>query len=75
MIEILLLFSLVISFLLTILVLPYWIKKTHQIGFLWEDMNKYKHSKNISASGGIVVVIAFVLGVLYYIAIFHWLNL
>lgn len=69
MIEILLLFSLVISFLLTVIVLPFWIKKTKQIGFLWEDMNKYKHPKNISASGGIVVVISFVLGVLYYMAI------
>ena len=72
MMEILLLFSLVISFLLTVMVLPFWIKKTKQIGFLWEDMNKplkWGKRKNISASGGIVVVIAFVLGVLYYIAI------
>ena len=69
MIEIFLLFSLVISFLLTVLVLPLWIRKTKRIGFLWEDMNKYKHKKNVSASGGIVVVIAFVLGVLYYIAV------
>jgi len=69
MMEILLLFSLVISFLLTVLVIPIWIKKTKQIGFLWEDMNKYKHPKNIAASGGIVVVIAFVLGVLYYVSI------
>ena len=69
MIEILLLFSLGISFLLTIMVLPLWIKKTKQIGFLWEDMNKYKHPRNVAAAGGIVVVIAFVLGVLYYIFI------
>lgn len=69
MIEILLLLSLIISFLLTVLVLPLWIRKTKQIGFLWEDMNKYKHPKNIAAAGGIVAVIAFVLGVLYYIAI------
>ena len=69
MIEFLLLLSLALSFLLTVLVLPFWIKKTRGIGFLWEDMNKYKHKKNISAAGGVVVVIAFVLGVLYYIAI------
>jgi len=69
MMEILLLFSLVISFLLTVMVLPFWIKKTRQIGFLWEDMNKYKHPKNVAAAGGIIVVIAFVLGVLYYISI------
>lgn len=67
--EVLLLVSLVISFVLTVTVIPLWIKKTRQIGFLWEDMNKYKHPKNIAAAGGVVVVIAFVLGVLYYIAI------
>jgi UDP-N-acetylmuramyl pentapeptide phosphotransferase/UDP-N-acetylglucosamine-1-phosphate transferase len=69
MVEIFLLFSLVISFLLTVLVLPLWIRKTKRIGFLWEDMNKYKRPKNVSASGGIVAVIAFVLGVLYYIVL------
>ena len=69
MIEILLLLSLALSFLLTVMVLPLWIRKTKGIGFLWEDMNKYKHPKNIAAAGGIVVVISFVLGVLYYIAI------
>jgi len=69
MMEILLLFSLVISFLLTVMVLPLWIKKTKQIRFLWEDMNKYQHPKNVAAAGGVVVVIAFVLGVLYYISI------
>lgn len=72
MMEIMLLFSLVISFLLTVMVLPLWIKKTKQIGFLWEDMNKPLKKgkrKNVAASGGVVVVISFVLGVLYYIAI------
>ena len=39
--EVLLLVSLAISFLLTVAVLPLWIRKTRQIGFLWEDMNKY----------------------------------
>jgi len=69
MVSSLILFSLAISFLLTYFTMPFWIRKTKQIGFLWENMNKYKHPKNISAAGGIVAVIAFVLGVLYYIAI------
>ena len=69
MIEIFLLLSLVISFLLTIFVLPLWIRKTKKIGLIWEDMNKYGHPKKVSGSGGVVAVIAFVLGVLYYIAI------
>ena len=32
-------------------------------------MNKYKKPKNVAASGGIVVVLSFVLGVLFYIAV------
>ena len=31
-------------------------------------MNKYNHPKNVAASGGIIVVVAFILGVLTYIA-------
>ncbi len=67
--EEILLLSIVISFLLTLFVLPKWIRKCRQTGLLWEDMNKYGHPKNVAASGGIVVVLAFVIGVLSYIAI------
>src|SRR3989338_5649294 len=69
--EILLLLSvsILISFLLTIMFLPKWIRKCRQINMLWEDMNKYNYPKNIAASGGIVVIMSFVLGVLFYIAI------
>lgn len=67
--EILLFLSVILSGILTILVLPKWIKKCHQVGLLWEDMNKYNHPKNVAASGGIVVIMAFILGVLSYIAI------
>jgi UDP-N-acetylglucosamine--dolichyl-phosphate N-acetylglucosaminephosphotransferase len=49
--------------------MPVWIKKCRQIGFLWEDMNKYNKVKNVAASGGIVVLISFILGVLLYMAI------
>jgi len=66
--EIILLISLLISFLVTVLVLPYWIRKAKQLGLLWEDMNKYKTPKNVASSGGVVVVMAFIIGVLYYIA-------
>ncbi len=67
--NIILLFSVMISFLITLLFLPIWIRKTRQLGLLWEDMNKYGHPKNVASSGGIVVVMAFILGVLYYIFI------
>jgi len=38
------------------------------VGFLWEDMNKVDKKKSVAASGGIIVVISFVVGVLSYIA-------
>jgi UDP-N-acetylglucosamine--dolichyl-phosphate N-acetylglucosaminephosphotransferase len=61
--------SLIISWGISLIFLPLWIKKAKKIGFLWEDMNKYNHPKNVASSGGIVVIIAFVLGVLFYVAI------
>lgn len=61
--------AILISFILTLMVLPIWIRKCKQVGLLWEDMNKYKHPKNVAASGGIVVIMAFITGVLAYIAI------
>ena len=68
MIE-LLLISIFVSFLLTVLVLPKWIQKCKKIGLVWEDMNKFGHPKNVASSGGVMVVLAFVLGVLSYIAL------
>lgn len=65
----LLLVSVFLSFLLSFYALPKWIKKCREVGFLWEDMNKVSKNKNIAASGGIIVVISFVVGVLSYIAI------
>jgi len=67
--EIILFVSILISFLLTLFALPKWIKKCNQVGLLWEDMNKYKHLKNVAASGGIIVVLAFAVGVLSYVAL------
>ena len=49
--------------------LPKWIKKCRQLGFLWEDMHKVGHPKNVAGSGGVIILISFVLGVLVYIAI------
>lgn len=61
--------SILISFILAAIVLPRWISKCKKIGLVWEDMNKFGHPKNAASSGGIVVVMAFVLGVLFYVAI------
>ena len=65
----LILLTIFLSFFIAFLVLPFWIKKCKQVGLLWNDMNKYGHPKNVASSGGIVVVLAFILGVLIYIAI------
>ncbi|MEM4331107.1 MAG: glycosyl transferase family 4, partial [Candidatus Pacearchaeota archaeon] len=43
-------------------------------GFLWEDMNKWKNPKNVAASGGIIVLLAFLLGVLTYIAFLTFIH-
>lgn len=57
----------VISFLLVLLLLPFWIRKAKQIGLIWDDMNKV-NSPKVAGSGGIVVVMGFILGVFTYIA-------
>ena len=69
MVEILVLISFIISFFLVFFTMPFWIRKAKGVGLIWEDMNKPKKPKNVAGSGGIVVVIAFVVGVLYYIAV------
>lgn len=66
--EKLVLFSIFLSFLVTALVLPSWIKKAKKIGLVWQDMNKTK-KKMVAGSGGLIVVIGFILGVLTYIAL------
>ncbi len=58
-----------VSFIVTLLFLPLWIKKARKIDLVWEDMNKWKHPKNVAASGGLIVVVGFILGVLSYIAL------
>ena len=69
MAGIILFVSLIISFLMSFLFMPLWIKGIKKAGFMWEDMNKPGKPKNVASSGGIVVVMAFILGVLYYVAV------
>lgn len=67
--EITLVIAVMISLLSCLIFLPKWIKKCNQLGMLWEDMNKWGHPKNVASSGGIVVILSFILGVFTYIAI------
>ena len=61
--------SVLVSFLLTVILLPKWIRVCRKVGLLWEDMNKFGHPKNVASSGGIVVVMSFIFGVLTYVAL------
>ena len=58
-----------ISFFVTYLALPYWIRKAKQIKFLWEDMHKKGHPKNVAGSGGIIVLGGTTIGILSYVAV------
>jgi len=66
--NIILSIPLIISILTVILFLPIWIKKAKKIGLVWDNMNEFAKGK-IAGSGGIVVVMGFVFGVLLYIAL------
>jgi UDP-N-acetylglucosamine--dolichyl-phosphate N-acetylglucosaminephosphotransferase len=69
MVEPLLFGTILISFFVTLLIMPLWIKKAKQIDLVWEDMNKPKREKNVSGSGGIIVVLGTLVGIFLYIAI------
>lgn len=67
--ELLLIATIFISFFITLAAMPFWIKKARQIGFMWEDMNKFTKEKNVAGSGGIIVVLGAMIGIFLYIAI------
>ncbi|MEI7719013.1 MAG: glycosyl transferase family 4 [archaeon] len=69
MIEISVLIAIIISFVVTFFGLASWIVKCRKVNLVWEDMNKFGKPKNVAGSGGIIVLIGFLLGVLVYIAI------
>lgn len=58
-----------LSFLVTLIFLPKWIIKAKEIGLVWTDMHKIKKKKNVAGSGGVAVVIGFILAIFLYIAI------
>lgn len=68
MANIILIVPILFSFLVTFIMMPYWIKRTKKVGLVGKDMNK-RTEKRISEAGGICVFAGFILGVLIYIAI------
>ncbi|KKP91771.1 MAG: UDP-N-acetylglucosamine-dolichyl-phosphateN-acetylglucosaminephosphotransferase [Parcubacteria group bacterium GW2011_GWA1_36_12] len=58
---------LLLSFLVAFFVMPVWIKKANSMGLVWEDMQKNDNSK-AAGSGGIVVLLAFIAGIFFFVA-------
>ena len=58
-----------VSFILTAVALPKWIRKCRNNGLVWEDMNKYDRPKNVAACGGTIVIMAFIISVFSFVAI------
>jgi UDP-N-acetylglucosamine--dolichyl-phosphate N-acetylglucosaminephosphotransferase len=57
-----------ISFLVTLVLIPVWIKKAMKGGFFGKDIHKL-NKNHVAEMGGVIVMIAFVLGLLTYVAL------
>ncbi|MBS3088188.1 hypothetical protein J4402_00235 [Candidatus Pacearchaeota archaeon] len=68
MIDYILIIPILTSFFVTLFLLPFWIKKTNELGLVWRDMNKLSNWEKISGSGGVIAVLGFTIGVLIYVA-------
>ena len=64
----LLIFVFILSFSVTFISLPYWIRKAKRAGLVGKDMHK-PGDVQIPEMGGICVVLGFLIGVLFYVAI------
>jgi len=60
---------LLLSFIISLSLFPKWIKKSRSLGLVWEDMHKKNTPKNVAGSGGICVLIGFIISVFLYIGI------
>ena len=59
---------LVVGFIITLFSIPIWIKRSKNAGLIGKDMHSLE-KKGVSSTGGVPVLIGFVIGVLSYIAI------
>jgi len=62
-----------ISFLITFLFMPFWMKKARSIGLTGKDMNKYDKPE-IPETGGIVVFFGFIAGILFLTLLYYLWN-
>lgn len=63
----LIIIPLVLSFLITFILLPVWMKKAQKIGLIWEDMNK-SYKIKVPGSGGIIVLGSWTISMLLLVA-------
>jgi UDP-N-acetylglucosamine--dolichyl-phosphate N-acetylglucosaminephosphotransferase len=66
--ETLLIITLILAFLATFILTPYWIKRAKKAGLAGRDINKHERPL-IAESGGITVVVGFLISVLFYVGI------
>ncbi len=68
MTTIILILPILVSFFVTLFLLPTWIRRAKNAGLVGKDMNKFK-SIEVAEAGGVTVIAGFILGVLVYIAL------
>src|SRR3989338_10945638 len=56
----------IISFLATLLVAPFWIKRARRYGFAEKDV--HKKNKSVVGLGGLIIVFGFIGGILFFVA-------
>jgi len=66
--ELLLFIPIILSFFVTFLALPSWIRRARKIGLMGKNMNEYEKTE-IAEVGGITVIVGLIVGILFYIAL------
>ena len=66
--ETILLLTIFISFFVTFLVLPFWIKKCKEQNLVGKDIHKLD-KREVAEAGGVTILLGFLIGILLYIAI------
>jgi len=68
MVNYILIIPILVTFIVTLFLVPNWIKRAKKAGLVGKDVHKLKQ-KDIAESGGVTVVAGFAIGVLTYVAI------
>ena len=67
MINYILIIPVIFSFLISLFIIPFWIKKSREIRLVWPDMNE-RFSEKVAGSGGIAPLLGFTIGILIFVA-------